>query len=220
MVVEAICPVSGETHREERINYLTHFAGFIFSCVAACLLIGMSFSTGNFWRIFSSVVYGSTLVLLYASSAYYHRCKVIHHKRTLRIVDHACIYLLIAGTYTPIGLIPLSESGGHVLLMIEWGIAALGVIFKILAIERFRILSTLAYLGMGWLVVFALPTLVDELSFSALFWLVSGGVIYSLGVIFYVWESLPFNHGIWHLFVLGGSACHFLAIYEAVLLME
>lgn len=216
MTAETLCPVSGETLREERVNFLTHLAGFCFSLIASIILVIYATFTGDLWRIISCSVYGVTLISLYGASSYYHGCKVIHHKRTLRIVDHACIYLLIAGTYTPFTLIPLRDLGGHTLLYIEWGIALLGVGFKIVAVDRFRIVSTLAYLGMGWLVMFNIPVLIEELSVSALVLLISGGLSYSFGTVFYLWETLPFNHGVWHLFVLGGSVCHYCAILDIV----
>lgn len=216
MSTEPFCPISGESVQEERFNYLTHLIGLFLSLIGwVVLLIHTSF-TANYWYFISCSVYGTTLVLLYAASAYYHRCQVLDHKRKMQIIDHICIYLLIAGTYTPFTLGPLRNSGGWSLLTLEWVIASIGITLKLVSFNRFQILSVCAYLGMGWLVVFSFPTLMEELTLNAIIWLISGGVAYSLGVIFYIWNTLPFNHTIWHLFVLGGSVCHYCSILDMI----
>jgi hemolysin III len=206
------CPVSGETAREEQINQWTHFIGLLLSVIGFPFLILHSSLKGDAWHVAGYITYGITLVLLYFASTYYHGCKAIHRKRHLQIVDHVCIYLLIAGSYTPFTLGPLRETSGWNLLAIEWGVAAVGILFKIFFGDRFKMFSLITYLLMGWLVVICWPTLMETMSTSALVLVGAGGAFYSLGAIFFVWESLPFNHGIWHLFVLGGSACHYYAI--------
>lgn len=211
-----ICPISGETPEEERINHLTHLAGLILSIVGASVLVTYACLYGNGWCIASSTTYAFTLVLLYAASTFYHGCKTLHFKGFLRIADHASIYLLIAGCYTPFALGPLKEGHGWTLFWIEWGIACIGIIFKLFAIHRFQLLSTLAYLGMGWLIVFSMPTLAETLPLKTLTLLIAGGLSYSLGTIFFLRESLPFNHAIWHVFVLGGGICHYCAIFSMV----
>lgn len=211
-MMHEICPISGETLREEKVNHWTHFIGLLFSLIGFPVLIVHSTLHGDAWHIAGYTIYGATLILLYFASTYYHGCKKLHHKGTLRIVDHACIYLLIAGSYTPFTLGPLRETSGWALLSIEWSIAVVGILFKIFAINRFQMFSLITYLLMGWLVVVSWSTLMENLSSSALILVGIGGLSYTLGAVFFVWESLPFNHGIWHLFVLGGSSCHYFAV--------
>lgn len=207
-----ICPVSGETFQEERVNQRTHLIGLLLSIVGLPFLVVYSSLYGDTWHIVSYAIYGITLVLLYIASTSYHGCKTIHRKSTLRIIDHACIYLLIAGSYTPFTLGPLRDSNGLILLSIEWGIAVVGILFKIFAFSRFQIVSLVSYLVMGWLVVFSWPALMANMSWPAISLVATGGAFYTLGTIFFVWESLRFNHAIWHLFVLSGSACHYCAV--------
>ncbi len=176
------------------------------------ILIVYSSLKGDAWHIASYTIYGVTLILLYFASTFYHGCKTLHSKKHLRVVDHACIYLLIAGSYTPFTLGPLRETSGWILLTIEWSIAVVGILFKIFAIDRLKTFSLITYLLMGWLVVVSWSTLMETLSTSTLVLVGIGGLCYTLGSIFFVWENLRFNHGIWHLFVLGGSGCHYCAI--------
>ncbi len=216
MTTVSTCPISGETPAEERINAWTHLLGLIFAFIGWVVLLWRTAYAGDTKHLISCSVYGMTLVLLYAASTYYHSCRSLSQKRLMRVADHACIFLFIAGTYTPIAVGPLHEVGGWQLLYLEWGIALVGVTFKLFAVDKFRVLSTVAYVAMGWLVVFNLPALMDVMSLPAFTWLVAGGIAYTLGVLFYLWDSLPFNHAVWHLFVLGGSACHYAAIYYVV----
>jgi hemolysin III len=208
-----ICPISGESHKEELLNHWTHLIGLVLSLIGLPILIIYSFLRKDPWTIASCFIYGSTLVMLYLASTFYHGCTNLMRKSTLRVVDHACIYLLIAGCYTPFALGPLRESNGWTLLIIEWSIAGIGIGMKIFAFDRFKALSLISYLVMGWLVVFSWPVLVDKLSMSSLVLMMAGGLSYTVGSIFFVWESLPFNHAIWHLFVLCGSGCHYFAIF-------
>jgi len=212
MTNEMICPVSGESLKEEKLNYCTHLIGLILS-VFACgyLLFNVDYSE-NPIHFVSCTIYAATLVALYAASTYYHGARCLTRKHRLKIADHICIYLLIAGSYTPFTLGPLRERGGWEMFYIVWGVAAVGALFKIFTIERFKIFSVVAYLAMGWLMVLNFPAFLEELSWPSLLWLMAGGAVYSLGVIFYVWDDLLFNHAIWHLFVLGGSACHYFSI--------
>lgn len=212
----AVCPVSGESAEEERINFLTHLAGLALSFVGWVVLLGLAWRQDNPLLTASCWIYGASLVLCYAASTIYHVSVAVPMKRWLRIIDHSCIFLLIAGTYTPFALGPLFEISGITLLLVEWGIALAGICFKVWHIDRFRVLSVVAYLVMGWLVMFHMPELYETLSSSAMGWLVAGGAFYSLGTLFYLWESLPFNHGIWHVFVLGGSVCHYVSVLNVV----
>lgn len=210
--MEKICPISGESLKEELLNHRTHLIGLLLSLIGFPFLIFHSSSKGDAWQIAGYAIYGITLILLFLASTYYHGCKTLHRKGTLRIVDHACIYLLIAGSYTPFTLGPLRESSGWALLWIEWSIAIAGILFKIFMINRFQIFSTISYLLMGWLVVVSWGTLTAALSPMAIGLLCFGGLCYTLGAVFFVWESLPFNHGIWHVFVLGGSISHYFTV--------
>lgn len=216
MTTEIICPVSGESPKEERINHLTHLAGLLLSLIGFALLVYYASLSGDFLQIVSCSIYGTTLFLLYAASTFYHGCETIHRKHVLKIVDHVCIYLLIAGSYTPFSLGPLRDSGGWNLLFVVWGISCIGIVLKIISINQFRILSVFAYILLGWLIVFSFPQLFEELSTNAVIFLISGGLIYSLGTLFYLWDSLPFNHAIWHVFVLGGSMCHYCSVLDMI----
>lgn len=209
--MDEICPISGESVKEEHLNHRTHLVGLLLSLIGFPFLIFHS-TLGDVWQIWGYAIYGMTLILLFLASTYYHGCKKLHHKSALRIVDHACIYLLIAGSYTPFTLGPLRESTGWTLLSIEWGIALIGILFKIFTINRFQMFSLITYLLMGWLVVVSWSTLMEALSPTAIVLLCQGGLCYTLGAIFFAWESLPFNHSIWHIFVLGGSISHYFAI--------
>lgn len=211
-----MCSVSGETPSEERLNYLTHLGGLLLSFIGLFILIKEAWTTPPSLVALSSAVYGTTLILLYAISTLYHGCKKVEHKRLLRVTDHVCIYLLIAGSYTPFSLGPLRQSGGIFLLTLIWAVAFLGILLKIFAFHRFQTLSLFLYLGMGWLIVYNLPILVDNLSSEGVWWLIAGGVIYSVGTLFYIWHRLVYSHAVWHLFVMGGSICHFFSILEVV----
>lgn len=207
-----ICPISGETTTEELVNHWTHRIALLLSLVGVPILIFYSVLHGDFWKIFSYSIFGISLVLLYFASTFYHGCKTLHIKQKLRVVDHSCIYLLIAGSYTPITLGPLMELAGGVLCAAEWLIAALGISLKIFAFERTHVFSLIAYLVMGWLIVLWWPHLGDTIPLTTLILVGIGGLSYTFGVIFFLWESLPFNHAIWHVFVFAGSACHYCGI--------
>jgi hemolysin III len=152
------------------------------------------------------------MVFLYIASALYHSSWNPRHKHILKIIDHACIYLLIAGTYTPFTLVTLRGSWGWSLFTLVWGLALVGIIFQVFFVYRFRILATLAYLLMGWIIVIAVKPLVTQLPLGGLVWLIAGGLAYTAGAVFYVWKRLPYSHAIWHLFVICGSLCHFFAV--------
>lgn len=210
------CPVSGESQEEEIINHYTHLAGFILSIIGGIAILPYAYSYGTTIGISSCATYAASLILLYASSTYYHGCSCLIRKHKLKITDHICIYLLIAGTYTPFALGPLRDTHGWTMLYTEWSIAIIGILFKIFAINRFQLLSTIAYLAMGWLIVISGPILLETLSLSTLIWTAVGGFFYTFGVIFYLWDDLRFNHAIWHLFTLSGSFCHYFAVLGIV----
>lgn len=206
------CPISGETPHEERVNYLTHLLGLFLSIIGSSFLITLVARNSGTSQLIACIVYSLCLISLYAASTYYHGCNRLTHKSILRIVDHSCIFLLIAGSYTPFVLGPLEMHGGWTLLYVEWTIAVLGISLKIFAVNRFKIFSLIAYLAMGWLIVLNMSAVIATLSATVLMLISLGGLSYTFGTIFFVWESFPYNHMIWHLFVLGGSAFHYFAI--------
>ena len=189
----------------------------LLSVAGLVLLVLAAVQRGDAWHITSSAIFGSTLVLLYASSTLYHSFQRENVRRLLRKLDHAAIFLLIAGTYTPFMLVTLRGPWGWSLFGVVWGLALIGIILKFWFVGRFNFVSTLIYLGMGWLVMIAIKPLLAALPPAGLGWLIAGGVCYSGGTIFYLWEKLPYNHAIWHVFVLGGSVCHWIAVYGWVL---
>lgn len=203
--------------KEELANTVTHGFGLCFSMIGFIFLMIAATQQGDFWSIFSCAVYGSTLVVLYAASTFYHAFQSERVKHILRIADHCAIYLLIAGTYTPFTLISLQGTLGWTIFGVVWGLAVIGMILKVLFFDRFELFSTLLYIAMGWLVLIAIEELVVSLSYEGLAWLIAGGISYSAGIIFYVKEQWRFSHAIWHLFVLGGSTCHYIAVFLYVL---
>jgi hemolysin III len=197
---------------EELANSLTHGAGLLLSLLAAPVLIVAAATTDDPWRIVAASIYALSLVLLYAASTAYHAARVAHVKAILRRVDHAAIYLLIAGTYTPFTLVSLRGAWGWTLFGVVWALALVGVILKSRYGARLPRLSTAVYLAMGWMIVLAIRPLATHVAPGGLLLLAAGGLCYTGGVVFYVWERLRFGHAIWHLFVLGGSAAHFAAV--------
>jgi hemolysin III len=211
------CPISEQTVLEEIFNTITHGAGLFLSLIGLVALLFISSSRGDTLLIVSCIIYGISLVLLYGASTWYHGCKNLDRKRILRIADHACIYLLIAGTYTPFTFGPLRGVWGWSLFSVIWLIALVGISLKFFYINRSDRIATIIYLSMGWLALVAVIPLLNSLSLAGFIWLLSGGFFYSFGTIFYLWQTLPFSHSIWHLFVLGGSICHFNCIYYHVI---
>lgn len=197
---------------EEIANAITHGIGTGLSVAGSTLLVIRATLYGDVWQIVSFSIYASTLILLYLASTLYHGFQYSRVKQVFKIIDHGSIYLLIAGTYTPFLLVGMRGAWGWTLLGVIWGLALLGVGFKTLFIHRFRKLSTLIYILMGWLSVIAVREMLISIPPGGLVWLAVGGVVYTVGVIFYAWHKLPYNHAIWHLFVLGGSICHYFAI--------
>jgi hemolysin III len=198
--------------REEIANSVTHGIGLALSLVGLAVLVALAVLRGGALHVVSCTVYGVTLVAMYAASTLYHSARSPRAKRALKVLDHCCIYLLIAGTYTPFMLVTLRGGWGWTLFGLVWGLSAFGVVFKVFMGHRFRLASTLTYLAMGWLVVVAIEPLVALTPGGAILWLVAGGLAYTAGTVFYMWRRLPYNHAIWHLFVLGGSVCHYFAV--------
>jgi hemolysin III len=197
---------------EEIFNSITHAIGALFSIAGLVLLIVFSSIYGNSSHVISCTIFGLTLVLLYTASTLYHSFRKPNLKHVFKILDHSCIYILIAGTYTPFLIITIKGVVGWSMLALVWSLTVIGVLFKVFLIHRFNIISTIAYILMGWLVIFAMKPLFQTLQGGGLALLICGGLAYTLGTIFYSWDKLPFNHAIWHLFVLAGSVCHFCAV--------
>lgn len=203
----------GPTLIEEMVDATVHGIGFLLSIGALISLVMVSTDLGDMRKMISSVIYGSTLVIAYLSSTLYHSVLKPKLKRFLHRLDHISIYLLIAGTYTPICLISLQNTNyGEYLFIAIWTFAVAGIILKLFYFQRYHMLSITSYLLMGWLAIFAAKHILHALPIPAIEWLVSGGLFYSLGIIFFLWERLRFSHTLWHFFVLGGSICHFYAI--------
>lgn len=200
------------TPGEEIFHSVTHGIGAALSIAGLIVLVTLAVTRGTVYQIVSFSIYGATLVLLYTASTLYHGLRRPGAKRVFKIVDHASIYLLIAGTYTPFLLVALRGVWGWVLLGVIWGLALVGVSLKIAFIRRFQKLGVLMYLLMGWLCVIALKQLLAQVPPTGLFWLAAGGVLYTVGVIFYALKRVRYAHAVWHLFVLGGSICHYVAV--------
>lgn len=203
--------------RVELINSLTHGLGLVLSLSAIPLLIVLAATRGSAWHIVGVSVYGATLIALYAASTIYHACRSDKARRIFRVLDHSSIYLLIAGTYTPFALVNLRGPWGWTLLGLVWGIAVFGITWKLVATARFPGVSIASYLLMGWLVLVAIKPLLASVQFGGIVWLLAGGLAYSLGTIFLGWKKLPYHHAVWHLAVIAGSICHYLAIAKYVL---
>jgi hemolysin III len=210
--------VRPSTVGEEIANSVTHGLGTALGVAALVLLVtAASRGGGGAVRLAAAVVFGATLVLLYAASTLYHALPQPRAKHVFKVLDHAAIYLLIAGTYTPLLLITLRDSGGATLLWIQWGLAAAGVSAEAFWTYRPRWLSVAVYLAMGWLAIVRVEVIAAEMSAPGFRWLVAGGLAYTLGTIFYVVKRVPYFHAVWHLFVLAGSACHFVVVWRYVL---
>jgi len=201
-----------QTRAEEIGNATTHALGALLSLVAITLLYQFAASQSDELKLISSIVFGSSLLLMYISSTLYHSMRAPNLKHLFRIIDHSSIYLLIAGSYTPFTLVTLKGPWGWTLFVIVWSLAVAGIIFKMFFVHRFETLSTVIYLVMGWMVVVAVKPLYALLPLGGIECIVAGGLCYTVGVVFYVWEKLRFSHTLWHLFVLAGSICHFFAV--------
>ncbi|MGF2616765.1 hemolysin III family protein [Rossellomorea vietnamensis] len=198
--------------KEELANAITHGIGFLLSIPALVLLIMAAVEKGTAWHIVSYTIFGVTMLLLYLFSTLLHSFKPSPTKKLFAILDHSAIYLLIAGTYTPFMLVSFRTPLGWTIFGIIWGLAIAGVVFKCYFVDRYQIISTLVYLLMGWMIIIAVKPLYEILSPTGFLLLLTGGVFYSIGAVFYVWNKLPFNHAIWHLFVLAGSTFMFLCV--------
>jgi len=203
-------------HRGERFNGYTHLAGAIMALAGATVLVVMAALKADPWRIVSFSVYGATLILLYLISTLYHSSRG-RAKAVLRKLDHCSIYLLIAGTYTPFALVTLRGAWGWSLFGAVWGLAVVGIVQELVIARGARITSLAIYVLMGWLAIVAVAPLFEALALSGMAWVVGGGLVYTAGIVFYLYdERIRHFHGVWHLFVMGGSAAHFTAIVAFV----
>lgn len=202
--------------REELLNVITHATGLGLSVVGLFLLLLKAYNSGNIRLLVSFIIFGASLILLYTASTLYHSTENLRRRFTFKIFDHIAIFILIAGTYTPFALVTLEGSTGWIILAVVWGIAFSGTVLKLFFTGRFKVLSTILYVGMGWVIIFAIEPLNDNLPREGLWWLMGGGLAYTLGAILYSISSIKFNHAIFHFFVLLGSYCHFIAIYNHV----
>lgn len=205
------------TKKEEVVNATTHGIGVLFSITALVLLLIGASKEGTIWHTVSFTVYGVTMVILYLSSTLLHSFPEGRVKDWFEICDHASIYLFIAGTYTPFLFVVIKGTLGWTLFGVVWGLAVIGFIFKLFFAKKFLYLSTFLYIAMGWLIVIAWKPISSTLPENGVLLLVIGGVIYTVGTIFYVWRGFKFHHAIWHLFVLGGTVVHFFSILWYVL---
>ncbi|NIJ68214.1 PAQR family membrane homeostasis protein TrhA [Xanthomonas sp. 60] len=208
---------SVDSIREEIASALTHGLGAVFALAASAVLITLAAVYGDAWQLGSAIVFGVALLLLYTASTLYHAIPHPVAKGRLKIFDHCAIYVLIAGTYTPFTLIGLRGPWGWGLFAAIWTLALGGVIFKLFYTGRFKALSTGIYIAMGWLIVVAIKPMLAAIDGVTLGWLLAGGLSYTLGTYFYHRESIRYSHAIWHLFVLGGSVCHFVAVTRQIL---
>lgn len=203
--------------RDEIASALTHGLGAVAALAGGAVLITLAALHGDAWQLGASIVFGISLLLLYVASTLYHSIQHPVAKARLKVFDHCAIYLLIAGTYTPFTLIALRGPWGWGLFIAIWTLAVCGVVFKLFYTGRFKLLSTGIYIAMGWLVIVAIKPMLTALDGWTLGWLLLGGLFYTLGTYFYHRESIRFSHAIWHMFVIGGSVCHFIAVTAQVL---
>lgn len=206
--------------KEEKLNVISHGIGLVLSVVALVLLVVYASLEGSAWHIVSFSIYGASLIVLYAASTFYHNSKTPKLRYRLNIFDHASIYVLIAGTYTPFTLVVLDGWVGWTIFGVSWGLALTGVILKLFFIGKYDKISTIAYVLMGWLIVFAIKPLIQNFPIEGLLWLLGGGISYTVGAILYSFKKIKYNHFIFHIFVLLGSFCHFMAVFFYVLPIE
>lgn len=201
---------------EEIANSITHGIGALLSIAGTAVLIVIASVQGGVARIISAVIYGLSLFLLYISSMLYHAIQHKTAKHVFEILDHSAIYVLIAGSYTPFLLLSIRETLGRVFLIIVWLLTVLGIIFKVFFVRKFVFLSTIFYILMGWMVVLIFKPLTSRIDSDVVLLLISGGIMYTFGTVFYIWRKFKFHHMIWHIFVLFGSLFHYLAILKII----
>jgi hemolysin III len=202
---------------EERVHAWTHGVGALLSVAALVWMLTVSIAMADPWRIAASSVYGASMIALFLASTVYHSVRDADRRHFYKVLDHCAIYLLIAGTYTPFMLVAMRSATGWWLFGAVWALAVAGIIMKVFLGPRFAKLSMASYLIMGWLVVLAGPEVSAAVGSSGMRWLLAGGLCYTVGAVFYALKKMPWHHVIWHVFVLAGCACHFLAVMWHVL---
>ncbi|NQZ06372.1 MAG: hemolysin III family protein [Algicola sp.] len=203
---------AAQINKEEWINSITHGIGVIASIVGLVFLLRPFGETLTLAQWGSYAIYGSSLILLFLASSIYHGVQKQRLKRIFKMVDHCAIYLLIAGSYTPLLLLTIGGELAYIVLWVIWSVAVVGILFKLKFGSRFEKLSLMTYLGMGWCSIFIIYELWQKLPAGGFALLIAGGLTYSLGTVFYANEKIPYNHAIWHLFVLGGASCHYFMV--------
>ncbi len=199
---------------EERFNIISHVVGFVLAIIGTVLLLIKTSTSQNTLLTTSALVYGISMIILYAASSLYHSAKKPKLRHRFNILDHAAIYVLIAGTYTPFTLVTLNGKTGWILFCTVWAFALVGIVLKLFFTGRFDRLSTLMYIFMGWMVVFAIRPLIANLATEGLIWMFAGGLAYTIGAVLYgMPQRVEYNHAIFHVFVLIGSFCHYMAVY-------
>lgn len=201
---------------EELANFISHTAGAVLSVLALILLIIKSISTGSVLVTVSFIIFGTALTLMYTTSSIFHGLKWNKAKEIFEILDHSVIYILIAATYTPFLLLVVGGRDGLILLIVEWSICILGIIFKAFFVRRFVLFSTLLYIVMGWLIVFVWNDLILSINNISLFFLILGGLLYTIGTLFYMWRLFKYHHLVWHILVIFASIAHFFAVYYII----
>lgn len=202
---------------EEKWNIGSHAFGLLLTLLGSILLMIKAVESTDIWQIISAVVFSIAMTLLYLASTLYHYSSSQKTRQYLRIFDHASIYLLIAGTYTPFTLVTLHGTWGWILFGVTWMMAIGGIILKLFYTGRYNLLSTIMYAVMGWNIVFAIFPLMAQLTMPGFYWLLAGGIMYSVGAVFFMFDTIKYTHAIFHLFVLAGTICHFFAVYFYVL---
>ena len=204
------------TLQEERASALTHGVGALAALAGGAVLVALASVTGDGWQLAAAIVFSVCLLLLYIASTLYHAIQQPRAKSALKVFDHCAIYLLIAGTYTPFTLVGLRGEVGRNLFIAIWSLAAAGIAFKLFYTGRFKLLSTAVYVAMGWMVLLAIKPVMAALDTWTFGWLIAGGVAYTLGTVFYHRPSMRYSHAVWHLFVVAGSVCHYIAVLAQV----
>lgn len=202
---------------EEVIHAITHGVGVLLSIGGLTWMMYLSIAAADPWRIVASSIYGAALIALFLASTVYHSMHASRHREIFKLLDHCAIYLLIAGTYTPFLLVAMRTDTGWWLFGTIWALATAGIVKKLWFRHRFPKLALFSYLAMGWLIVVAAPQMAEAIGSNGMAWLFAGGICYSVGAIFYALQRVPFNHAVWHVFVLGGGVCHFLGVVWYVL---
>ena len=213
----ASVPARPQHLREEFASAVTHGFGAVAALAGGIVMTGLAALRGDGWQLAAAIVFSASMLLLYVASTLYHAIQHPRAKSALKVFDHCAIYLLIAGTYTPFTLVGLRGEVGKALFIAIWSLATIGIVFKLFFTGRFRLLSTGVYIAMGWLVLLAIRPVWAALDAWTLGWLFAGGIAYTLGTVFYHRPSMRWSHAVWHLFVVAGSVCHYVAVLSQVL---